>query len=78
MFGLKPPEGYSTYPELGAHQDTARSHVDLRDILIMKTDYKSALEELEMAWTKYTDWHVYTTNVLPRASGSGNMPYRSP
>ena len=36
---------------LGVHQDTARSHVDLCDVLVIKKDYKSALEELEKALT---------------------------
>ena len=31
------------------HQDTARSHVDLSDILIIKKDFKSAMEQLEKA-----------------------------
>ena len=34
---------------LGEHHDTARSHVDLSDILILKQDFKSALEQLEEA-----------------------------
>ena len=34
---------------LGEHHDTARSHVDLSDILIVKQDFKSALEQLEEA-----------------------------
>ena len=34
---------------LGEHQDTARSHVDLSDILIVKKDFKSAMEQLEEA-----------------------------
>ena len=34
---------------LGEHQDTARSHVDLSDILIIKKDFKSAMEQLEKA-----------------------------
>ena len=34
---------------LGEHQDTARSYVDLSDILIVKQDFKSALEQLEEA-----------------------------
>ena len=32
---------------LGEHQDTARSHVDLSDILIITKDFKSAMEQLE-------------------------------
>ena len=35
---------------LGEHQDTARSYVDLSDILIVKQDYKSAIEQLEDAF----------------------------
>ena len=31
---------------LGEHQDTAQSHVDLSDVLIVKKDFKSALEQL--------------------------------
>ena len=31
---------------LGEHQDTARSHVDLSDILIFKKDFKAAMEQL--------------------------------
>ena len=34
---------------LREHQDTARSHVDLSDILIIKKDFKSAMEQLEKA-----------------------------
>ena len=34
---------------LGENQDTARSHVDLSDILIIKKDFKSAMEQLEEA-----------------------------
>ena len=34
---------------LGEHQDTARSHVDLSDVLIIKKDFKSALEQLQKA-----------------------------
>ena len=34
---------------LGEHHDTARSYVDLSDILIVKQDFKSALEQLEEA-----------------------------
>ena len=34
---------------LGEHHDTARSHADLSDILIVKQDFKSALEQLEEA-----------------------------
>ncbi|CAH3028813.1 unnamed protein product, partial [Porites evermanni] len=34
---------------LGEHQDTARSYVDLSDILIFKQDFKSATEQLEEA-----------------------------
>ena len=34
---------------LGEHQDTARSHVDLSDIFIVKKDFKSAMEQLEKA-----------------------------
>ena len=34
---------------LGEHQDTARSHVDLSDILYIKKDFKSAMEQLEKA-----------------------------
>ncbi|CAH3022853.1 unnamed protein product [Porites evermanni] len=34
---------------LGEHQDTARSHVDLSDIFIVKKDFKSAMEQLEEA-----------------------------
>ena len=34
---------------LGEHLDTARSHVDLSDILIVKKDFKSAMEQLEEA-----------------------------
>jgi len=34
---------------LGEHHDTARSYVDLSDILIIKQDFKSALEQLEEA-----------------------------
>ena len=34
---------------LGEHQGTARSHVDLSDILIVKKDFKSAMEQLEKA-----------------------------
>ena len=34
---------------LGEHQDTARSYVDLSDVLIVKQDFKSALEQLEEA-----------------------------
>ena len=32
---------------LGEHQDTARGYVDLSDILIVKQDFKSAIEQLE-------------------------------
>ena len=35
---------------LGEYQDTARSYVDLSDILIVKQDYKSAIEQLEDAF----------------------------
>ena len=35
---------------LGEHHDTARSHVGLSDILIVKKDFKSALEHLEKAF----------------------------
>ena len=35
---------------LGEHHDTARSHVDLSDSLIVKKDFKSALEHLEKAF----------------------------
>ena len=34
---------------LGEHQDTARSHVDLSDVLIIKKDFKSAMEQLQKA-----------------------------
>ena len=34
---------------LGEHQDTARSYVDLSDILIFKQDSQSAIEQLEEA-----------------------------
>ena len=34
---------------LREHQDTARSHVDLSDVLIIKKDFKSALEQLQKA-----------------------------
>ena len=34
---------------LGEHPGTARSHVDLSDILIVKKDFKSAMEQLEEA-----------------------------
>lgn len=34
---------------LGVHQDTARSHVDLSDILEIKKEFPSALRELEKA-----------------------------
>ena len=34
---------------LGEHHCTARSHVDLSDILIVKKDFKSAMEQLEEA-----------------------------
>ena len=34
---------------LGEHPGTARSHVDLSDILIVKKDFKSAMEQLEKA-----------------------------
>ena len=34
---------------LGVHQDTARSHVDLSDLLVMKKEFKEALTELEKA-----------------------------
>ena len=37
---------------LGEHHDTARSYVDLSDILIVKQDFKSALEQLEEATKK--------------------------
>ena len=35
---------------LGEHHDTARSYVDLSDILIFKQDYKSAIKQLEDAF----------------------------
>ena len=35
---------------LGVHHDTARSHVGLSDILIIKKDFKSALEHLKKAF----------------------------
>ena len=34
---------------LGEHQDTARSHLDLSNILIIKQDFESALEQLHKA-----------------------------
>ena len=34
---------------LREHQDTARSHVDLSDVLIIKKDFKSALNQLQKA-----------------------------
>ena len=34
---------------LGEHQDTARSHVDLSDIFIVKKDFRSAMEQLKEA-----------------------------
>ena len=34
---------------LGAHQDTARSHVDLSDLLVITKEFKEALDELEKA-----------------------------
>ena len=34
---------------LGEHHCTARSHVDLSEILIVKKDFKSAMEQLEKA-----------------------------
>ncbi|KAJ7326138.1 hypothetical protein OS493_027989 [Desmophyllum pertusum] len=34
---------------LGVHQDTARSHVFLSDVLVIRGEFKSALEELEKA-----------------------------
>ena len=34
---------------LGVHQDTARSHVDLSEVLEIKKEFKLALEELEKA-----------------------------
>ena len=34
---------------LGVHQDTARSHVDLSEVLAIKKEFKEALEELENA-----------------------------
>jgi len=34
---------------LGVHQDTARSHVDLSDLLVIKKEFKEALDELENA-----------------------------
>ena len=34
---------------LREHQDTARSHVDLSDVLIIKKDFKSAMEQLQKA-----------------------------
>ncbi|KAJ7326135.1 hypothetical protein OS493_027986 [Desmophyllum pertusum] len=34
---------------LGVHQDTARSHVFLSDVSVIRGEFKSALEELEKA-----------------------------
>jgi len=34
---------------LGVHEDTARSHVDLSDLLVIKKEFKEALDELENA-----------------------------
>ena len=34
---------------LGVHQDTAHSHVDLSDVLVMKRAFESALKEIEEA-----------------------------
>ena len=34
---------------LGVHEDTARSHVDLSDLLVIKKAFKEALTELEKA-----------------------------
>ena len=40
----------SRFKLLGEHQGTARSYIDLSDILIVKQDYKSAIEQLEEAF----------------------------
>ncbi|XP_078372057.1 uncharacterized protein LOC144655634 isoform X2 [Oculina patagonica] len=40
---------------LGFHQDTARSHVSLSDVLVIRGEYPSALEQLERALEIQTD-----------------------
>lgn len=55
---------------LGVHQDTARSHVDLSDVLVMKKEFESALKEIEEALEIQKDvlgeLHVSTINTQAR------------